>query len=872
MEKIKNNIGQKISNFNFIKYRNSLDMNFNIRREQLISDFNEWMKNLYTSMHLSKFRQVLYEIETIKHKFISIPEHHWRYQVIQIRAIVRIIRKKLRKYHKFLPNDNSHQNHSLSFWFNQVLLLLEKLCIDFRLDTRHNKNQKELIKPIQSIYHGYIELISLLIRYSYLKGEFHEILSYLSISEGLLNYANYIVNINSMPSLQRILLVKAKFFMANCDYLNASRFIEKNIDFSLSQLNFIVDYRLNLESIDQDQNTLLTLFGFDKTRINTLKNILINVIIDFYLRGVLSELLGSTEGAIDSYKQSKFFATKFFKNKSYNYTMFFYNLQNNGYKYLAVMDELKNYREEKEKMSIIHNREIRRKNYLKKLKYERNYDKYYSTIRVKNDLYKGQLKNFLDKENIKNFKEEKNRQGILSKFSKTKFITSTINLLNIYLAKDFKENLKKMEKIEISKYPKEANDYLSNLLYRKYYMLKENKNETILNKTMNDSKNKSKINNNNNDNNNDNNDNNNNKDLNLINNSVSTINNKDLFCNSTQERLNKSNIRYNLFNINRTKNINNYRNNINNNFIKNNYKLSSSTSVKNIFNDKRTTNDSTNNTRFLKKGINSSFTSAVNSVNNDFRVHILQSAKSTKNIFHKYTKDSPLISPRFIPKKINMSFTNTKEISKDNNSFSRKSPLLRQLDISNKIVKIRIKPKIRLIKNKIIHYKINKDYLNKSLINKQKLIEKYSNEEIKFHKKLLESKICEIESYKEEKFDFDLRKIEASAEETYDRIFELGRASIGRKNFDQYYKSIKLLTGEANKVKRKIKFKKRNSRGYNTKEDFVLNKIYHDNNWSTIGTTYVLNVNKQKIKKLDDEFEAITFRENQIFDLKKHFF
>ena len=219
-----------------------------------------------------------------------------------------------------------------------------------------------------------------------------------------------------------------------------------------------------------------------------------------------------------------------------------------------------------------------------------------------------------------------------------------------------------------------------------------------------------------------------------------------------------------------------------------------------------------------------------------------------------------------------MSFTNTKEISKDNNSFSRKSPLLRQLDISNKIVKIRIKPKIRPIKNKIIHYKINKDYLNKSLINKQKLIEKYSNEEIKFHKKLLETKICEIESYKEEKFDFDLRKIEANAEETYDRIFELGRATIGRKNFDQYYKSIKLLTGEANKVKKKIKSKKRNSRGYNTKEDFVLNKIYHDNNWSTIGTTYVLNVNKQKIKKLDDEFEAITFRENQIFDLKKHFF
>ena len=204
---------------------------------------------------------------------------------------------------------------------------------------------------------------------------------------------------------------------------------------------------------------------------------------------------------------------------------------------------------------------------------------------------------------------------------------------------------------------------------------------------MNDYNNKAKSNNNDN----------NNINLNLMNNSVSTINKKDLLCKSTQDKLNRINIRYNLFNTNRTNNINKYRNNIHNNIIKNNYKLSSSTSVKNI----RTTNDSTNNTRFLRKGINSSFTSAVNSVNNDFRVNILQSAKSTKNIFLKYTRDSPLISPRNIENKINMSFTKTKEISKDNNSFSRKSPLLRQLDISNRIFKLKIKPKLRTIKNKI---------------------------------------------------------------------------------------------------------------------------------------------------------------------------
>ena len=860
MKKIKNNIEQEFKSLNFIKYRKSCKVTFNLRREQLISDYNEWIKNLYASMHLSKFRQVLYEIEKLKHKFVSIPEHHWRYQIIQIRAMFRIIRKKLRKYREFLPNDTSHQNHSILFWFNQVVLILESLNYDFRLDTKPNKNQKELIKPIQCIYHGYIELISLLIKYSYIKGEFHEILSYLSITDGLVNYSNYIININSMHTLQRIFLVKAKIYMANCDYLNANRYIEKAIDFSLAQLNFIVDYRLNLESIDQDKNTLLALFEFNKTRINTLKNILINIIIDFYLRGVLSELLGSTEGAIDSYKQSKFFSTKFFKNKFYNFTMFFYHLQDHGYKYLAVMEELIKNKEEREKQISIENREMRRKNILKRLKYERNYDKYYSTVRVKKDLYKGQLKNFLDRENIKIVKEEKNRQGILSKFSKSKFITSTINLINLYLSKNFRENLKKLDRIEISKYPKEASDYINNILYRKSHILKENKNDIIFNRTMNDIKDKAKI---------------SNKDFNyLIENSTNDINNKDFFhksktCKSAHDKLNKNNIRYNMFN-NKTNNINNISNNVYSNFIRNNNKLSSSTSVKNVFNEKRTTNDSSNNTRFGKKWINSSFTSAKNSLNNDFHIHDLQSAKSSKNIFHKNNKDSPLISPLFNQIKNNVSFNNTKEISKDNSSF-KKTSLLKQLDISNQIFKIKIKPKLRILKSKIVQYKTNKDYFNKSLIYKQNLIEKYSNEEIKFHQNLLRTKICEIEPFKNEKFELDLRKIELNAESTYDRIFEISKASIDRKSLDQYIKSIKFITAEASKDEKKIK--NRNSHSSNSKDDFDLNKMYTDNNnWSTFGNSYILNINKQKIKLLDKEYNLLSTRESKINDLKKQLF
>ena len=858
MKKIKDSFNQEFSSFNLIKYRKSYDIKFNLKKEKLIEEYNEWIQNLYISMHLSKFRVVLSEIENFKKKYVSIPQLHWKYQIIQIRAIFRIIRKKFKKYREFLPKDNSHQTQSILFWFNQVVIILERLTFDFRLDNKPNKNQIFSILPIQQIYHGYIELLYLLIKFSYIKGEFHEILSYLAINDCLVNYSMYIVNINSMPTLQRILLIKAKIFLANCDYLNASRFIEKTIDLCLGQLNYVVDYRLNLESIDQDKLTMLNLFHFNKTRIRTLKNVLINIIIDFYLRGVLSELLGRTAGAIDSYKQSKFFATKFFKNKYYyyNFTMFFYHLQNNGYKYLAVMEELENYREVKEENMKIQQKEMIRKNFLKKLKYEKNYNKYYSTIRVKNDLYKGPLKNFLDKENIRFIKEEINRQGILSKFSKSKFITSTINLLNIYLAEDFRENLKKLETIEINKYPKEANDYLRNILDRNSRSLKVNRNGIHLNnfnKIFTNYKSRIK---------------NKNKELGINENSINSINIKDLYCSnlktckSNRDIFKGNSIRDYLFNTNNKTNIiNNNLNDINTNFIKNNYHINNSTSAQNLLNEKRTTKDSSYNTKFLKKGIDASFNSAMNTINSDFRIHFLDSSLSAKNIFHKQFKDSSFFSPRFNQiKNDNSSLSNTKELSKDNLSF-RKNPLLKQSNLSERFFKIKIKKNLKNLNEKIDEYKINKDYFDKSLILKKNFIEKFADEEIKFHQKLLRTKICEIEPFKDEKFEFDLKKEEQKAEATYDRILEVCRSSFRRKNFDNFYKNLRL--GETNKEEKKTEFKAKLSKDYNTKKiEFDINNLYMNNNLNMIGKNFIMNNNKQKIKILENEIN----RENKIIE------
>ena len=71
MKKIKEYINKELDVYknkkNNIKILPRIRKN-NTERELLISEYNTWIRNLYSSMHLSKFRQALTEIELNKKK------------------------------------------------------------------------------------------------------------------------------------------------------------------------------------------------------------------------------------------------------------------------------------------------------------------------------------------------------------------------------------------------------------------------------------------------------------------------------------------------------------------------------------------------------------------------------------------------------------------------------------------------------------------------------------------------------------------------------------------------------------------------------------------------------------------------------------
>ena len=96
MEKIKEYINKEMEVYTPIN--STSENNNNIKtseeNEKLKEDFEIWLENLKRSMYLSKFRQVLGEIEYGKKNFESIPTEHWRYKIIQYKAIFHIIKRR----------------------------------------------------------------------------------------------------------------------------------------------------------------------------------------------------------------------------------------------------------------------------------------------------------------------------------------------------------------------------------------------------------------------------------------------------------------------------------------------------------------------------------------------------------------------------------------------------------------------------------------------------------------------------------------------------------------------------------------------------------------------------------------------------------
>ena len=458
--------------------KNKIDINI------IKEDYKEWIKDLIILMNSCSYRRVLGEIEKRKHLFKALDIFDlWKYKILKSKAIFKIIKIKLKKYKLEIKKENPLKISSIKFWFNQIFIILEELISDFipNKDNNIDLDSFKVIKPIQTIISIYLELIFLLIQFYYQRnGGNAEICSYLSILNLFNPYLSLITDVKTIYFLQDLFLFKAKIYFQNRNYLQSIEQQNKVINLCLKIFLYVNDLDSQLYNLSSRNNNTKDIF-----------NNFVNYIISFYYRGVTFEHLGDIQSACQAYTQSKLIYMKYliednekfgmFLNKIYNETRLILDI-NNDIKIIIKKrkeNERKNNLRKKMRGSIIHLRNGYRTSTIEEKKDMYIYDKnnhslinhnmhYKRIIRpqkvirgIKNKYRVEQLEKYLNHIGKNLYIEEENmNNNLINKYKKSKYILSTITMIDNLLSKDFQKILMKMNNIEITK----PNEEIKNMI------------------------------------------------------------------------------------------------------------------------------------------------------------------------------------------------------------------------------------------------------------------------------------------------------------------------------------------------------------------------------------------------------------------------
>ena len=459
--------------------------------KKINEEYNQWIDELKTLMTNKLYRQTIKVIEAEKYKYELIKTELWKCRIIKAKAILKIIKIKMRKYPKVIILENSKQNLSLKFWCNQIFIVLEELNLEFRYDLNENMNykSKQIIEPVQTLVQFHLEFIYYLCLFSFRTKEIIPLISYLSITDKFLPYINFFSKKKLLNLLQSIILFKIKILVENVEFLSV--FENLKIFFRLCfremHLFFDFDTPIDIDNLNNNKDKNKSMIGFYQ--------IIQKIVLAYYLRGVTCEHLGFFKMSICYYQRCRWFTNKFlydynkvlykfFKNIRKRY-IYFKEIYYDIYNLIKYKNALKNI-EKKEKNSFINRNAIssyRSKICKKNNNINRNKSVVFSNknpIRLRTSLInnikkKEKLENYL--ENIGNslYKEEENKNNsIFKKFTVNSFVLSTINMIDNLLSNSFSHILNKMEKVEITKPKEEINELINfTINYRKQKQFKK---------------------------------------------------------------------------------------------------------------------------------------------------------------------------------------------------------------------------------------------------------------------------------------------------------------------------------------------------------------------------------------------------------------
>ena len=447
-------------------------------KKKMKKKFDEWLITLNEFFSNKLYRQVIREIEDKKNNYLLISKtEFWKLKLLKAKSILKIIARKMTKHHKEVILENSIQNFSLKFWFNQIFMSLEELCLEFRFDinSHMDPNSKEILSAIQSLAEAHLEFIYYLSVFSIGTGEVMPLLTYISNADKLIQFSNLLLNPEVYDLYLDILLIKIKILIENCNYIPAIETLGIFFKIFFKDIIFYIDFEVPLTSESINSSNKI-----EKKKNFNLCNVIQKLIMAYYLRGVISEHLGFYKNSIKAYQQCRWFSNIFMFNFNKPIFKFFRNMEKIYITYNEVFEEIqeqfekrnKNNKNTFDKKGKSHKILYLKKRGLNKSMISMKSKNFFLTNRKikRNDRYSSgksiisekQLVKVLNNIGKRLYKEDENRNNnIFDKFGTNDFVLSTIGMVNNLLSTPFREVLRKMKKVEVTK-PIEEISYLIN--------------------------------------------------------------------------------------------------------------------------------------------------------------------------------------------------------------------------------------------------------------------------------------------------------------------------------------------------------------------------------------------------------------------------
>jgi hypothetical protein len=382
-----------------------------------------------------KYRKALEQVLENENKFNEL-KLSWKIKELKIRCMQKILNKKMFK-------SNSHLNQrikSIDNWNfkieNEIDIWMENLC-----SNKINENNIAFEEEIQILIHVILEDIYLNAIYKYHNKQFPEMLAILGIAEKIIKiFWDFSKSVKLIHTCQKIELFISSLLISDNDLTSAIYYQDRVFILIFREFFLRVDKE---EKIYYENCSSGIQYCFNK--------IFLNMINAFFQRGNCEERQGNLLKATECYKQANYFLANYKKIEVPELRQFFFDVDMRAQEFHILIEKIidkynhHRYLLSNQKMNILsqyHSDDIIKHGIISLINSAKKKDKKENKIPVDKDQ---EFIGLLDKIEFQifEFSEDNNKS------EKLKQIMSTLNLLNNFSSKKFKDIIREMSSLTI---------------------------------------------------------------------------------------------------------------------------------------------------------------------------------------------------------------------------------------------------------------------------------------------------------------------------------------------------------------------------------------------------------------------------------------